>query len=155
MSAIVPAVVYDLHIARSKFVDAYNAADLAVRGRLQGLLVPEKAMMGDNLNALEKVAPSPQYAKSAKKRVDALVLDLRDFQPLRRDVVHGRMTVVSIDGAITAMFANVQKSTKVGRCGLLLTLAEMQHSTQRMNAIAAELSHLKTIEAPETGPSEN
>jgi hypothetical protein len=155
MSAIVPALVYDLHIARSKFVDAYNAADLAVRGRLQGLLVPEKAMMGDNLNALEKVAPSPQYAKSAKKRVDALVLELRDFQPLRRDVVHGRMTVVSIDGAVTAMFANVQKSTKVGRCGLLLTLAEMQHSTQRMYAIAAELSHLNTREAPETGPSEN
>ncbi|GGD93965.1 hypothetical protein GCM10011515_12210 [Tsuneonella deserti] len=153
MSAIVPAVVFELHIARSKFVDAYNAADSAVRARLQAFSLPEKTTMGDNLASLLKVAAGPQYAKSAKKRIDALVLEIRDFQPLRCDVVHGRMSVMSIDGVVTAMFANVQKSSKIGRYGLMLTLDEIQRSTDRMNAIADELKKIKisvSIEPPAT-----
>ncbi len=99
-------------------------------------------MLAENLLALEKVAVGPQYSKVAKKRVEALVAELRTFQPLRCDVVHGRMSVATVDGETCAMFSNVQKHTKIGRSCLILTLAEMQNSARNMDDIADKLAKL-------------
>ena len=153
MSAIVPAAVFELHMARSKIIDGYNAADLSVRQRLQHFHVAEKAMLAENLLALEKVAVGPQYSKAAKKRVEALVAELRAFQSLRCDVVHGRMSVATVDGELCAMFSNVQKHTKIGRACLILTLPEMQNSARDMESIAHKLTQLPAGLTSETDMS--
>ena len=139
MAEVTPAVVFHLHIARSKLIDAYNEADLAVRNRLRRLGKSTKEMMGDNLVALEAVAAGPQYSKVIKKRVDELVVELREMGLLRSTVVHSCMTVVEINGGMSALYSNVQKSTPFGRTGLFLSLSETEDCASRLKEIASEL----------------
>lgn len=140
MSAIIPAVDFDMHAARSKLIDTYNEVDLAVRKRLKGQGGREKAIVSENLESLSKIPAGPQYSKSDKKRVDELIVQFRDLQPLRCDVVHGKMEIVSVDGVAHALFVNVQKSSLFGRCGLLLSKAEFDSCSDRMTEIARGLA---------------
>ena len=140
MSAIDPAAVFELHIARSNLIDAYNDADLAVRARLKAQGGTEKGLIGDNLQALEKVQPGPQYAKNEKKRIDDMIAELRELQKVRCDVVHSRMQSIVVDGMPCALFANVQKCVSVGRRGLILSREELKVCTARLETIAKQVA---------------
>ena len=140
MSAIVPAVVFDMHMARSRLIDAYNAADLALRERMRAMRLTEKQLISQNIEAIARVAASPQYSKTAKKRADEQLQALRDLQSIRCDVVHSRMQVLQVEGSPHALFSNVQKQARIGRQGLLLTLAELEQCEGLLNGVAREFS---------------
>jgi hypothetical protein len=140
MSAIDPAAVFELHIARSNMIDAYNDADLAVRTRMKALGGTEKSLLGDNLQALEKMQPGPQYAKNEKKRIDELIAELRELQTVRCDVVHSRMQSIVVDGTPCGLFANVQKCLSVGRRGLILSRKELEDCAARLETIAKQIA---------------
>ena len=138
MSAITPPVVFELHMARSRLLDAYNAADLALRNRLRALHLDEKPLIAQNIELLAKTPAGPQYSKAAKKRADDRLQELRDLQPVRCDVVHSRMQLLHVEGVPHALFSNVQKHAHVGMRGLLLTLEDLKHCESVFSAVANE-----------------
>jgi hypothetical protein len=145
MSEMVPAFVFELHVARSDFIDGYNAADHAVRERMKLLKVPDKQLAGANIEALLKVPANPQYSKVEKKRVDEQLAELRRLQPVRCDIVHSQLQALLVDGAPNAMFCNVQQTPRIGRTGLMLTLEEIRQCTNSLHEIACELRKVEKV----------
>lgn len=136
MSAIVLADVFELHIARSKLVDAYNEADAAVRLRLCQQGGAAKQLFSQNVEALKAIPASPQYSKADKKRIDHYLRELRDLQAVRCDVVHSSLRSVTLDGRPHALFANVQESATTGLRGLFLTREDLDACAEQLLAIA-------------------
>ncbi len=154
MNPVFPAAHFELPIARSDFIDAHNAADAAVRRLLAVLNVGQKQLLSQNIDTLEKVAANPQYSKQRKAKVDILLAELRGFQAVRCDIVHGRMEVLMVDGSAQALFGNVQRQPPVGVCGLLLTLEQIKGCTARLSHIAIELSRPLVPAPPKPAASE-
>ena len=126
-------------MARSKFIDAYNAADAAVRSTLSALGHEPKQLLSQNIEQLSKLPAAPNFSKERKNKIAAHLQELRKFQGARCDIVHGIMEVLTIDGVDHAFFANVQKQAQVGRTGLLLTPKEMQECCVALLRIATQL----------------
>ena len=140
MSAIIPAGEFALAVARSNFIDAHNAADAAIRHRLAALKAPSHALLGQNIEALAKVAANPTYSKLAKDKVAALLNELKLLQPIRCDIVHAKMERLMIDGVVHGFFANVQNQPLLGRTGLLLTIDQIQDCSKQLARIARGLA---------------
>ncbi|MXO73796.1 hypothetical protein GRI40_00975 [Altererythrobacter aerius] len=140
MSATTPDVVLEMHVARSLLIDAYNAADLALRGRMRAMRLTQNQLMSQNIEAIAKVPASPQYSKMAKKRVDEQLQTLRKFQRIRCDVIHSQMEILDVENSPKAMFSNVQNQARLGRQGLLLTLADLRQCEADLKAVAKEFS---------------
>jgi hypothetical protein len=153
MSAIVPAVVFEMHMARSRLIDAYNAADLALRERMRAMRLAEKQLISQNIEAIAKVAVGPQYSKNAKKRADEQLQALRGLQQIRCDVVHSRMQILHVEGSPHALFSNVQNQARIGRQGLLLTLAELEQCEAALNAVAREFRRTDFNQQPASAPT--
>ena len=147
MAANIPAEHVDLALARSEFIDAYNAADAAVRAVLTALGSEPKQLLCHNIDQLSKLPAAPNYSKERRSKIAASLAELRQLQSVRCDLVHGQMEILTIDGAAHALFANVQKQSIVGRAGLLLTLVEMQASRDKLRRIATQLVRPALTEA--------
>lgn len=148
-----PAAVFDLHLARSAFIDAYNLVDQAVRARLRPLGQPALALTGHNLDALAKIPASPKYSKTQKEKTVELMRQMRELQAIRCDVVHSRMQTIETPGGTVAYFANVQETSGIGRRCLILTKAELQLCEKRFKEIADALNQLSQAPAKTTAAS--
>ncbi|MGQ7829081.1 hypothetical protein [Altererythrobacter sp. Z27] len=132
-------------IARSDFIDAHNAADIAVRKLLTSFEQPSKPLMSQNIEVLVKQPAGPNYSKSEKARIERLLADLKILNGLRCDVVHSRMEVIAISGTAHAYFANVQEQHPYGRKGLVLTIAELTDAKIKLSGIAESLAIKKGL----------
>lgn len=140
MSAIGHSFEFEMAVARSQFLDAYNGADAALRRRMaeHGLVVNNQ--MGQNIKLLQEVAPSPTYSKEIKKRVDTLLTYLVAIQPIRCDIVHGLAEVYSKGSEHFQFFANVQQQPTDSAVGRMLSLDNIRHYTDLLAKIAVGLS---------------
>ncbi len=129
-----------LKVARSDFIEAFNAVDSAVRARLIALEEKPHPMLGQNVDALRKVQPAPQYAKAEKARVDALLTRFAPLQSLRCDVVHGSMEFAAIGQVEYGLFANVQSQPAIGRKVLMVTVEELRERTCELSALSRDFA---------------
>ena len=136
---MIPADEFQLAIARSDFVDAFNTADLTVRARLIELKGKPQQLLGPNIEALLKIPAGPQYPKAEKARVDKAADELRALKKTSCDLVHGVMKRVVIAQVPHALFQNVQEQPPFGRQGLLVSAAELAVATRKLKELAMDL----------------
>lgn len=139
MTANFPAKDFDLAMARSEFIDAYNNADASVRHVLAALGHEPKQLLSQNIDLLAKAPAAPNYSKERKSKVTAFLSDLKTYQGIRCDIVHGRMETPIIDGVTHAFFTNVQKQSNHGKTGLLISFEELRECTEKLARIAIQL----------------
>lgn len=162
MTAIVPAEPFvsacaeatQLKVARSDFIDAFNRADASLRDLLASLNRAPGQNLSQNVRTLEACNPAPNYPRQTKARVDKLMKELTQLALIRCDLVHGVMSVLSIDGAGHALFENVQHRSALGRSGLMLRVSEIDGATRRLEAISRSLRDRSSANAADPSPGE-
>lgn len=130
--------VDDLKIARNDFIEAHNVVDAAIRAKLISFSVKPQPLVGQNVEALRKIEPSPQYSKAEKTKVGDLLNRFAPLQSLRCDLVHGLMDFAAINGEHYALFANVQSQPLIGRKVVVLTLTQLREGIAELNSLARE-----------------
>lgn len=140
MSAIGHSFEFEMAVARSHFMDAYNSADAALRQRMAEHRLHPTKQMGQNIELFQKLAPSPTYSKECKKRIDTLLSSLEAIQPIRCDIVHGLAEVYSKGSEHFQFFANVQQQPTDSAVGRMLSLDNIRHYTDLLAKIAVGLS---------------
>lgn len=130
-----------LHVARSRFIDAYGEVEAVICARLKaGGIEPGNRSVGQKIEALRAVKPSPQYSKSERQRIHQTLEMLELINEARCDIVHASLKMVEIDGATTACFIN---SSQVGERTTLarhVSREQFEQLTHDLKAIAAQLS---------------
>ncbi|WP_133365289.1 hypothetical protein [Qipengyuania sediminis] len=103
-----------LKAARSDCIDAFNAVDAAVRDLIERLdMIPAQSFC-ENLDRLQKMEPSVKLSAADKKSIEKRLSILRQLARFRHDIVHGKMTILAIDGEQQATFENVHTRSSFG-----------------------------------------
>ncbi|ABC63299.1 hypothetical protein [Erythrobacter litoralis] len=129
----------DFAVARSEFIDAHNAADIAVRRLLASIGKSPAVMLSANIEAMLKAPAAPQYPKAEKARIEGLLKELKNLGSIRCGIVHSRMELISVHANLHACFSNVQSQPRFGRKGLILSLSDLQAVTEEISRIERKL----------------
>jgi hypothetical protein len=136
-----PSVVKDaLHIARSRMLDAHAAVELAIARRLAKLGIERQQLFGQNIEALRKAKPHPQYSKATRTRVIAQLDQLTPLQEIRCDIVHARLQLIQLGDEPVACFINPQRCSTLSDQGRLVSQSQFAEIERRLLKIAAEIA---------------
>ena len=128
------------HRERSNFIDAFADCEIEVCALLRSLAVPiGNEPFSQRLLKLGKCQPASGYAKERKARVDAALAQLSEVLPVRADVVHARMKLVTIEGVNFACFVNAREQAAACPAARLVSFENFRAITRRVAKIAEDL----------------
>jgi len=131
-----------LHLERSRCINAFVEVEKAV------VMLSEKLCPGHNCELLSQkirrirdVPASSIYSKEQRKQLHTALDEVETLQPIRNDIVHGALAVLT-DGELPhAAFINVRQVDKLAPVARLLTLNQLQDVTKMVCILARRLEN--------------
>ena len=134
-----------LQIARCGLLDSFaEVEESVIRLQVKFGHKASAASLGQRLEALRKVKASPQFSKAAFAQLQLHVQRLTSLNDLRGDVVHARMYVAPVAGAVRACFINSRECAEEFPSARLLTLEQFIKLNKDLRELAAALTKLAT-----------
>jgi len=142
-----------LHIARSRYLDAFAGLEMALAEVLRAggetlLAVP----MGQRLAKLRTLPANPKITKANVAKVPALADKLAIATTIRADIVHARATAHIIDGTLTFRLVNPLNAHEQPPLCRLLTRIDLERLTRQANALTDEIRALRRNVSPASSP---
>ena len=153
MSMQTSSTSWAMHIARSKFIDTFAFAEYELLSLMDRLAIARNHLLGQNIDALKKVAPSPKFSKASQTQLQAAVATFSAIQSIRCDVVHGGMELITMKGQAVACFINAQQVNTLSAAARLLTLEQLDHLNCTMAGIAKQLRAISPPAPSATQPA--
>lgn len=134
-------VTTEFHLARSRCIDSFARAESAVAAllRAQGMAVNGEPF-SQKLGTLAKLEPSPTNSKAWKAAVDAAGQQLAELLPVRADIVHAPLTLVTLQGVRRACFFNPRDGQKYGQCARVFSTEDFKNLVKRVDAIVRKMA---------------
>ena len=130
-----------LHIARSKCIDAFADVELAVVGLLiRAGAKPGAESLGQKMELLRKSKPAPQYSKEKRATTLGLLDELESLTKDRNDIVHGKLAIANIEDNIFACFINAVSNSACTNSARLVNLAQFAKLNRQVNLLAQVLA---------------
>jgi hypothetical protein len=130
-----------LHVARSRFLDAYGSVEAAICKRLKAHgIEPGHRSVGQKIEALRDIKASPQYSKSERQRIHQVLDRLERTNEIRCDVVHAALKVIDIEGELSACFINSRHLGGPTTIARHIDRQQFETLIRDITTIAAELS---------------
>ncbi len=129
------------HLARSKCLDAFVNAEMAVTA----LLVRSNTkfggeFLGRKIEILRKAKPAPQYSKVKRDAVLPLLDELETLLPIRADFVHGILKIAIIDEEALASFVNVRNTNGNTHLARHITRSQFEALTRQVAKLGQNLA---------------
>lgn len=142
-----------LHIARSRYLDAFAGLELALAEVLRaGGEAALNAPMGQRVSKLRALSPNPMLTKANVARVPALADKLAEAATIRADIVHGLATPHIIDGTATFRLVNPLNAHEKPPLCRLLTRVDLERLARQACALTEEIRALRRNVSPASSP---
>lgn len=129
-----------LHLARSRFIDAHALVERAVVDRLWQLGVSASGhFLGNNLESLRKIPADPKYSKASRASLHSALDKLAVLQEARCDIVHGQLNVIEIGSEALACFINCRDLGSTGIMARLVTADQFAEMSKQLVRLADEI----------------
>lgn len=138
-----PVTKEQLQSARSGFLDAFAQCETALiaLGKRLNLKAGDYTL-GQRLDSLRKIKPSPTFSKAKADSLATLVERLTCLNEIRVDVVHSRMCVAPIAGQMRACLINAKHADNDAPIARLMTLEAFARCNKELNEIAGALAKI-------------
>ena len=140
MNAQTQPAVDLLHVARSRFLNAFSLVERAVQSRLAAFGKEINGPLTQRIDALRAIRPSPSYSKKQRDELHSLLAQLVKLNDVRCDVAHGSMHAVRIESELYACFINPQGDHELGLSARLTDQAGLERFAEELRQIAEGLA---------------
>lgn len=128
------------HRERSKCIDAFAAIEEAVMRLLtQSGIKFGGEPLGQKLELLSKIKPSPQFSKQRIAQLHTLYSRCVVVNELRNDIVHSRLQLAAIGDDQRACFTNLRECQSGSQTARLFTLEGLRGLSAETLTLAEEL----------------
>lgn len=142
-----------LHIARSRYLDAFAGLEMALAEVLRAFgQTAQNAPMGQRLTKLRALPPGPLLSKANAAKLPALADRLAVAANIRADIVHGCATAHAIDGTVTFRLVNPAHAHEQPPLCRLLTKVDLERLTQQVKALTSEVKAFARNVSPASSP---
>jgi hypothetical protein len=143
----------DLHIARSRYLDAFAGLETALTEVLRAGGETSLAIsMGQRLAKLRALAPNRMLTKANVGKVSALADKLAEAATIRADIVHGLVTAHVIDGTPTFRLVNPLNAHEKPPLCRLVTRVDLERLARQASALTEEIRALRRNVSPASSP---
>lgn len=129
-----------LHLARSRFLNAFATVEYAVHQRLIQLDQKRMPLFSQTVEVLRKAKAAPRYSKVERNRVAAALDSLAPLHQVRNDVVHGMLHQVRVGETTFACLINPQEMMNHCQRALLVSVDQFSIMERQLRTIAAEIA---------------
>lgn len=132
--------IEQLHVARSKFIDAFASIEHAITNLLSqnGVKIGQE-MLGQKIELLRNAKPSSRYSKTRRAEIHEQLKELVPYLGIRADIVHGKLNMVELDGHICAFFINSRNINDLSQTCRVIRSDEFESLARQLDRIAAKL----------------